>query len=289
MILLPSAASGALFRAEIADRRRWIAETEADIRGGDRAPIYCNICDRPQIAMVDGGPDFGPGYPNLREGLVCPCGAKNRDRLMVLASRDRLLTSTRTYFFGAMSGWADWARRLRPETTIFCEYLADHSSRGREVTLEPSGLVVRNEDLTRTGFEDASADLVVHQDVLEHIPDFRAALRETHRILRPGGATIFTAPFFDILDEGWVRARVTEDGRIEHLMAEERHGDPLSPEGILAFYNFGWDLLTAIREEGFQDVGATMVYAPDLGLVSNGCPVPEGNMLPIYISATKPS
>jgi len=39
----------------------------------------------------------------------------------------------------------------------------------------------RNEDICRLTYADASFDLVLSSDTLEHVPDFRAALRETRR------------------------------------------------------------------------------------------------------------
>lgn len=236
---------------------------------------------------VDCGSNFGTGYPNLREGLVCQtCGSKNRDRLMMLASRELLATSRKTIFFGALSGWARWAKDSHPHRLVFCEYLGDEVPRGAEVTIE--GQSVFNQDLTRMTFESESADLILHQDVLEHIPDYKTALQETFRVLRPGAKTIFTAPFFHEMDDTFVRATVGTDGAITHLAAEERHGDPLVPEGILTFYNFGWSLMDDMRSAGFVDASLGLLYRPDLGLVSNGCPFPALNMMPVFISATKP-
>ncbi|HXQ22403.1 MAG TPA: class I SAM-dependent methyltransferase [Candidatus Acidoferrales bacterium] len=44
-----------------------------------------------------------------------------------------------------------------------------------------------------------SFDLVTAIDVLEHIPDDAAGLREIHRVLRPGGTVVITVPAFQVL------------------------------------------------------------------------------------------
>jgi SAM-dependent methyltransferase len=55
--------------------------------------------------------------------------------------------------------------------------------------LFPRGEQVRV-DLTDIPFEPASFDLVICNHVLDEIPDDRLALREIHRVLRPGGRLI---------------------------------------------------------------------------------------------------
>ncbi|MCP4602714.1 MAG: methyltransferase domain-containing protein [Proteobacteria bacterium] len=48
--------------------------------------------------------------------------------------------------------------------------------------------------LTELGFAEASFDLVICFHVLEHIPDDAAAIREMHRVMKPGGRTIVQVP-----------------------------------------------------------------------------------------------
>jgi SAM-dependent methyltransferase len=49
-------------------------------------------------------------------------------------------------------------------------------------------------DATRLPLADDVADVVTLFDVLEHIPDDAAAVREALRILRPGGSLLVTTP-----------------------------------------------------------------------------------------------
>lgn len=274
------------FAAALAQDKAFRTTTENAMRAETTVAGFCLLCSRDTRFTVDAGAHFGPEYPNLREGLVCDCGGKNRDRLMARGSQSYLEKADTVLFFGAFSGWADWARQKYASKITFCEYLPDEGTRG--ATCNVRGVDIRNEDMTAITMGDGSVDLVLHQDVLEHIPDYRRALSETLRVLKPGGATVFTAPFFHERRQTNVRAAVLPNGGLVHYAPEERHGDPLNPEGILAFYNFGWTLLDDMRAIGFQDVRLEYFYQPDQGIVSTGCPFPVANMMPVYLVGTRP-
>lgn len=49
-------------------------------------------------------------------------------------------------------------------------------------------------DVTRLPFEDGAFDRIIASEVLEHVPDDRAALDELRRILAPGGRLAVTVP-----------------------------------------------------------------------------------------------
>lgn len=125
---------------------------------------------------------------------------------------------------------------------------------------------VRHRDATALALDDGSLDAIVCLDVLEHVPDFRAALREFARVLKPGGALLLTVPWH------WDRAASREiarllDGGVVDFMGQppEYHGDPLGG-GVLCFHHFGWDLLDAMRDNGFAEAEALRVADPDRGL-----------------------
>src|SRR5207247_6023199 len=49
-------------------------------------------------------------------------------------------------------------------------------------------------DMQRMSFADSSIDIIIHSDTLEHVPDSKAALKESLRVLKPGGNLFYTVP-----------------------------------------------------------------------------------------------
>jgi len=44
------------------------------------------------------------------------------------------------------------------------------------------------------------------------------------------------------------------DGAVDHLVPPSYHGNPMDPNGSLAFFDYGWELLDWVRDAGFRDV-----------------------------------
>lgn len=99
---------------------------------------------------------------------------------------------------------------------------------------------VRCEDLQALSFPDGSLDLVITQDVLEHVADPWRALAEIFRVLAPGGRHVFTVP----IHPGHPTTRRAEPrgAEVRHLLPPVHHGDPLRRGGSLVFTDFGDDL-----------------------------------------------
>lgn len=65
-----------------------------------------------------------------------------------------------------------------------------------EFARQKTGVEVLVADSTALPFEDCEFDCVFATDVIEHIEDDEAALKELARVLRPGGKLIITVPAF---------------------------------------------------------------------------------------------
>nr|WP_063572166.1 class I SAM-dependent methyltransferase [Luteibacter rhizovicinus] len=113
---------------------------------------------------------------------------------------------------------------------------------------------IRCESIEALTFADNSLDLFVTQDVLEHVFHPDRALREIHRVLKPGGAHIFTAPKHETLAVTRCRATIDDDGSIDYLLPEEYHGNPVGDGKALVTWDYGSDFERLASEW----VGATV-------------------------------
>jgi len=102
-------------------------------------------------------------------------------------------------------------------------------------------------------------------DVLEHIPNYKKALSECYRCLKPGGTLYFSIPFVKASEHNIVRANLSETGEIINLLPPEYHGNPLNSDGILCFYHFGWEILNDLKNAGFNDAKALLYWSEKFG------------------------
>lgn len=204
---------------------------------------------------------------NWREQLVCPsCGLNNRMRATVhlLTKQLALPRNAKVYISEQTTILYRAIKAHLFPSLIGSEFLGTRCAFGQE----KDG--IRNEDMTQLTFQDKSLDAILTFDVLEHIPDFKAALREVYRCLVPGGYLVMTAPFNPHSPQTVIRAQVMDDGQIQHLLPPEYHGDPINPEGgVLCFQTFGWDLLDTLREIGFESVQGLDYWSAEQGHLGN--------------------
>ncbi|MGO8670239.1 MAG: class I SAM-dependent methyltransferase [Capsulimonadaceae bacterium] len=116
-----------------------------------------------------------------------------------------------------------------------------------DVPLGKSKNGVRCENLERLTFADKSFDLFITQDVFEHVLNPGPAFREIERVLKPGGAHVFTVPVFAGRPT-LVRA-IERDGQIEHLEPPDYHGNPIDEKGSLVIREWGDDLIEFIDSQ----------------------------------------
>lgn len=194
---------------------------------------YCVACDKKVIFLAT-----GPYFRNTLKCNSCRCGPRNLALFTVI---NQYFPNWRSLAIHESSPGKDLvSRRLAGECI---NYLASqfHPERERGKPYNSSIGVVQTEDLEHQTFADETFDLVITQDVFEHLfrPDL--AIKEIARTLRPGGATIMTVPL--VMGPKVSRRRASlSNGEISHHFPAEYHGNPVSAEGALVTIDWGYDL-----------------------------------------------
>lgn len=124
----------------------------------------------------------------------------------------------------------------------------------------------RCENLEKLTFPDNSFDLFVTQDVMEHIFDAEKAFQEIARVLRPGGAHIFTAPLINKVNKSERWASLAENGSIIYHHPAEYHGNPIDENRALVTIHWGYDIASFITQMAKMPTVIVMIDDIDMGI-----------------------
>lgn len=124
----------------------------------------------------------------------------------------------------------------------------------------------RSEDLENMTFDDAVFDLVITQDVLEHLFHPEKAFSEIARILKPGGAHIFTVPLVNKLKPSEKWAELSDNGEVNYLHEAEYHGNPIDRNGSLVTMHWGYDICEFVQESSGLFTTILMIDNIEMGI-----------------------
>jgi SAM-dependent methyltransferase len=189
---------------------------------------YCPICE----ADVE----FEKRNDWLRDHLTClGCNSIPRWRAMLRVLHD-FFPGWRSMKIHESSPGGPQSKKLQSECI---GYFGSHFY--QDVPRGQMSNGYRSEDLEAQTFSDESFDLVVTSDVFEHVLDPAAALAEVARTLVPGGAHVFTIPWY-FWKSTYVRAKRGPDGAVQHLATPQYHGNPIDSKGSLVVTEWGYEL-----------------------------------------------
>jgi SAM-dependent methyltransferase len=106
----------------------------------------------------------------------------------------------------------------------------------------------RSEDIESQTFEDECFDLVITQDVFEHLFKPDQAIKEISRTLRVGGAHVATVPLVQRNGASRRRASLGEDGEVIHHLEPQYHKSAAG-DGVLVTIDWGYDIVRYITEQ----------------------------------------
>ena len=202
------------------------------VLGGRVNMGFCPVCDS-RTLFVEAG-------PWLRDQYLCArCRSIPRYRALTIVLNEIFPSwPSLTIHEGSPSGPASAKFRRECRGYSASQYLLPQVPRG-----EQAGDVTC-QDLESMTLPDESIDVLITQDVFEHLLRPELAAKEIARVLRPGGAHIFTVPVYRGRST-LVRA-VPSDTGVRHLEPPDYHGNPVDPNGSLVVREWGDDLVDFI-------------------------------------------
>jgi GT2 family glycosyltransferase len=252
---------------------KYIEETLVDSSSTKTFAVegFCVPCSKQVRFLVDmesGGQLRDNSWlPNWRERLECPlCRMNNRQRLIAtLIKRELEVQHTKcVYFMEQVTPIYRWATTTyKNHNIVGSEYLGHQYESGTTIK------GTRHEDVESLSFTNDEFDLIVSNDVFEHVPNPATAFAECCRVLKTGGVLLATIPFHSQNDLSITRTNIV-DGELFHNLPPSYHGNPVSADGSLVFTDFGWDVLEEMQVAGFSDVSLEIYASAELGHLGGG-------------------
>ena len=217
---------------------------------------FCPCCEKTAT--------FTSRHEWFRDYLACSeCGSVVRERALALVL-DEVMSNWRVARIHESSPSDRGVSRKLKENAD--HYIASHYFPGQPFGIEIDGF--RNEDLERQTFDDASFDIVVSLDVMEHVFNPSAVYFEVYRTLKPGGVYLHTFPIYKNLTEGATRrAQLGLAGEVLHLVPPQYHLNPVDVQGSLVTFDYGYDITRLITEWAPFDVKISRFWDQSHGIV----------------------
>lgn len=193
---------------------------------GDK--VECPICQSRYKSFLP------YGRINPRPNALCPsCLSLERHRLIWLYLRDR------TNFFTKPLQ----VLHVAPEQCFMKPFEKLHGEGYVTADIE-SPLAKVKMDIHQMPFESNTFDAVLCNHVLEHVRDDIQAMKEIHRVLKPGGWAILQIPFFSPVPEvTFEDATITDKREREKIFGQDDH-----------VRKYGRDYPKRISQSGLQPV-----------------------------------
>lgn len=217
---------------------------------------HCPICDT-DVEFVSENDWF-------RDQLLCThCLSNPRERAVMHVIQTKLPRWRKIQIHESSPAFRAASRKLQRQGALYVSTQYDPKVALGET--HPT-LGFRCEDLRSQTFADESFDLVVTQDVFEHVPDPEKAIAEIARTLKPGGAHVASVPIVRKWEPSRPRARLKDNGEWEHLLPPEYQGNPVDDEGSLVVTDWGYDIAQIFKEASGMDTVIMQIDDIDLGI-----------------------
>jgi predicted SAM-dependent methyltransferase len=170
--------------------------------------VTCPICESSYRKFLP------YGRINPRENALCPnCLSLERHRLIWLYLQEQ------TDFFKSRKD----ILHIAPEACYINRFEKLHGDKYITADIE-SPLAKVKMDIHQIPFNENKFDVVLCNHVLEHVRDDIQAMKEIHRVLKPGGFAILQIPFFNpVPDVTFEDASITDKREREKIFGQDDH------------------------------------------------------------------
>ena len=221
----------------------------------------CPVCERRTV--------FLKTDPWLRDFYICVyCRSVPRQRAIIHII-ETYFPKYREMVIHESSPGGPASKKLQRECKC---YLPTHFYRDTPPGEYKEG--VRCENLEQLTFDENVFDLVITQDVFEHVMNPAKAFSEVARTLKPEGAHVFTVPYYP--DTSTVVRSMESPGGVVHMEEEVYHGNPIDQKGSLVVTDWGNDLFDFIYANSGMTTSICSLFDPRRGL--------EASFLDVFIS-----
>jgi len=207
----------------------------------------CNVCGNYTIFLCQHGPEAARDY------MHCPfCMSCSRERHVAsfvlnypphvqYNSIKKMAKKTTLDIYNTDRNI--WAKYFRNNNHYISSILTEEYPIGTEI--EKNVFCQNLEALT---FNDESFDIVITEDVFEHVRNDKKAFKEIYRVLKRGGIHIFTIPYL-FNQEAIIRVDTSTENDI-NILPPEYHFDMIRGK-IISYRTYGIDLFKQLSDIGF--------------------------------------
>jgi SAM-dependent methyltransferase len=126
--------------------------------------------------------------------------------------------------------------------------------------LSPSNPDIRKIDATAIPFPDSSFDFLIANHILEHILDYRKALAEFFRVLKPGGFAVLQTPYSKLLRNNFEDAGISSEELRLFFYGQEDHVRTFGESQFLKSLEDAGFSLQIKKHSDYFDIRTTYYY-----------------------------
>lgn len=213
---------------------------------------FCNCCDRET--------KFVSYDPWLRDRFICSnCYSIPRERALIHVLESAYPNWKELKIHESSPGKHGASLKIKKNCK---NYTSSQFFTNQKLGIMIDGF--RNENLEDQTFGDDEFDIVITQDVMEHVYHPSKAFSEIARTLKPRGAHIFSVPLVNKHAKTEVWATLNEDGSPHFLNKPEYHKNPIDKDGSPVTMHWGFDIVEIIKET--SNLNTDIIHLDDLHL-----------------------